>query len=328
LIDDILDSSRIISGKLRLELRSVTLQSIIESAVESIRPAASTKDIQLYHSTDLGDLNVWGDPERLQQVVWNLLSNAVKFTPPGGLIRLRLERAGNDARIIVSDTGQGIAPDFLPFAFEMFRQADSSSTRKHAGLGLGLAIVRHVVEMHGGTVRVESDGPGKGSVFTVGLPLLAQPAQAETSRRVIVQRRSTRLEGLRVLIVDDQPDARDLLVATLSHAGAEVYAAASAEEALTEFRRAKPDVILSDIRMPGGDGYALMETVRSLEVEENTHVQAAAITAYTRLEDRARAFRAGYQAHVSKPVDPDEVINVVATLAKGKHSASPGGLPS
>lgn len=332
LIDDILDVSRIITGKLRLDVRPVDLASVIEGAVESVRPAAEAKRIRLQRVLDTGPQVVSGDPERLQQVVWNLLSNAVKFTPKGGRVQVRLERINSHVEIVVSDTGRGINADVLPHVFERFLQADSSTTREHGGLGLGLAIVRHLAELHGGSVRAESAGEGQGATFTVDLPLMivrpSQPAvardeervhpTADTGERLVCP---PELEGLHILFVDDEEDARALLTAILESCGARVTAVGSAQEALDALGREKFDVLLSDIGMPGEDGYWLIKRVRKLPPERGGQIRAAALTAYARAKDRLRVLRAGYQMHVPKPVEPAELAAVVANLA-GRHEES------
>ena len=325
LVDDLLDVSRIITGKLRLDVLPVELVPVIEAAVASLRPAAEAKAIRLQVMLDSRAGVVSGDPERLQQVVWNLLSNAVKFTPKGGRVQVRLERVNSHTEIIVSDTGPGIAPEFLPHVFDRFRQADSSITREHGGLGLGLAIVRHLVELHGGTVVVESGGAGQGATFRVKLPLMI----VHDEQRVIdsVERRHPTagagqlpdcppsLKGLRVLAVDDEAEARDLLTAMLERCGAHVRVAASAWAALEALESWRPDVLVSDIGMPDEDGYALIRKVRALPAERGGRIPAVALTAYARTEDRVRALSSGYQVHVAKPVEPAELAAVVASLA-------------
>jgi len=323
IIDDLLDVSRIITGKLRLDVRAVEPDSFIDAAVEAVRPAAEAKGVRVQKLMDAGLASVSGDPVRLQQVVWNLLSNAIKFTPSGGRVQVRMERAGSHIEIAVSDTGIGIAPDFLPHVFDRFRQADGRTTRRHGGLGLGLAIVRHLVELHGGTVRAESEGEGHGSTFTVTLPA-APVYTSEQARRVQPAARETlpffecpdRLDGLRVLVVDDEPDARELLKAGLGHCGARVTEAASAAEALASVEGAPPDLLISDIGMPGEDGYSLIRKVRSLPAERGGRVPAIALTAYARAEDRMQALRAGYQMHVPKPVELVELAAVAASLVR------------
>jgi hypothetical protein len=331
LIDDILDVSRIITGKLHLDVRPVDLAPVIEEAVQSVRPAAEAKGIRLQRVLDTGAQVVSGDPERLQQVVWNLLSNAVKFTPKGGRVQVRLERVNSHVEIVVSDTGRGISADVLPYVFERFRQADSSTTREHSGLGLGLAIVRHLVELHGGTVRAESAGEGQGATFTVDLPLIIarvpQPATRDEEQTHPTTDRGEgfmcppELEGLHILFVDDEEDARALLTTILESCGARVTTVGSAREALEEIKGTKFDVLLSDIGMPGEDGYWLIKKVRKLPPEQGGQTPAAALTAYARAKDRMRVLRAGYQMHVPKPVDPAELVTVVANIA-GRHEES------
>ena len=321
LINDLLEVSRIITGKLRLEFVACDLQSVIQAAVQSIRPTAEAKGISLQLLLDPEAGEVYGDEQRLQQVVWNLLSNAVKFTASGGSVQVRLQRINSHVEIVVADTGVGIHPGFLPHVFDRFRQADGSTTRNYGGLGLGLAIVRHLVELHGGTARAESGGENQGSKFTVRLPLmvsaehhmvtpLATAVIAEASRD-----RQLSLNGLRVLIVDDELDARTLLTAMLERCGAEVLAAGSAGEGLQTIERWRPDVLVADIGMPIEDGYGLIRKVRSLPKERGGQTPALALTAYARTEDRVRAISEGYQLHLAKPVDRVELATVVASLA-------------
>jgi CheY-like chemotaxis protein len=258
---------------------------------------------------------VWGDPDRLQQVVWNLLSNGVKFTPEGGRVRVLLDSEGGHARITVSDNGPGIAGAFLPHVFEPFRQADGTITRNYGGLGLGLAIVRRLVELHGGRVRAESAGPGQGAAFEVRFPLRAP----EPDRRVPETRRPSlacppNVPGLRVLVVDDEADARELVSTLLERCGAKVQAASSVREALEEMKRFRPDVLLCDLAMPDEDGYGLIRHIRSLPPSEGGRVPAAALTAHARAEDRRRTLLAGFNMHVPKPVDPEELLAIVASL--------------
>jgi CheY-like chemotaxis protein len=338
LIDDLLDVSRIVNGQLRLDIRQVELVPVIEAALDAVRLAAEAKGIVLRARLDPAAGPISGDPTRLQQVVWNLLNNAVKFTPSQGQVEITLERAGPRARLTVRDTGQGIAPDFLPHAFERFRQADSTSTRSHSGLGLGLAIVRHLVELHGGTVRADSAGENQGAVFVVELPLLpvrretaangpAAPAPPAARQGRLEPRPS--LQGLRVLVVDDEEDARDMVAVALAQCGVAVTAAASAEEALTLLPQVQPQVLLSDIGMPGQDGYSLIQKVRQLPAEQCGRVPAAALTAYARAEDRTRALVAGFQTHIPKPVDPAELAAVVESLAQWNMSGElPAGSPA
>jgi signal transduction histidine kinase len=312
IISDLLDVSRIAAGKLRLEPHPTELAPALEAAVDTVRPAAEAKGIRLEVELDGAAGPVLGDPTRLQQVFWNLLANAVKFTPGGGEVGVRLAREGGQAVVTVRDTGEGIRPDFLPRVFERFSQADASTTRRHGGLGLGLAIVRHLVELHGGGVTAASAGAGRGATFTVRLPAL--PARPEAGGGA-ARPPGRGAGGLRVLVVDDEPDAREMLALVLGGCGAEVTAVASAREALEALPRLRPDVLISDLAMPGEDGYALIRRVRALPAEEGGRVPAAALTAYALAEDRARALSAGFQIHVPKPVDPAELAAVVENLA-------------
>jgi PAS domain S-box-containing protein len=322
LIDDLLDVSRIVTGKLRLDVRVVDPNSFIESAIEAVRPAAEAKGIRVQKIMDTGVVSVSGDPVRLQQVIWNLLSNAIKFTPKGGRVQIKLERVNSHIEIAISDNGAGIAPEFLPHVFDRFRQADGTTTRQHGGMGLGLAIVRHLVELHGGTVRAESPGEGQGSAFTVMLPVAPVYQRFGMEERVHPAARDTlpsyecpdRLDGLRVLVVDDEPDTLELLKAGLGQCGAEVVTARSAGEALEAMATVVPDVLISDIGMPGEDGYNLIQRVRELPAESGGRVPAIALTAYARTEDRLQALKAGYQMHVPKPVELTELVAVVESL--------------
>ncbi|HYG09152.1 MAG TPA: ATP-binding protein [Pyrinomonadaceae bacterium] len=323
LIDDLLDTSRIITGKMRLDVRPVDLASVIVAAVDTARPAAEAKDINLQTILDTQADPISGDPDRLQQVVWNLLSNAIKFTPKGGRVQVRLERVDSHIEITVADTGRGIAPEFLPHVFDRFRQADQTTTRTHGGLGLGLAIVRQLAELHGGSVRVESGGEGRGTSFCVSLPLLPlrQESVGDAPRAPALARSEAKaacppeLDGLRVLVVDDEPDTRELLAAVLTSCGARVIQAATAVEAFEHVERTRPDVLITDIGMPEEDGYSLLARIRSLPPERGGGMPAAALTAYARAEDRVRVLRSGFQMHVPKPVEPAELITVVANLA-------------
>ncbi len=316
LIDDLLDVSAIVSGKMSLEVRPVELAKVVEAVLEGVRPAADAKGIRLQVALDPDAGPVPGDAARLQQVVWNLLSNAVKFTPVGGRVRVGLERRGGHARLSVHDSGVGIEPDFLPHVFEPFRQADSGTTRAQGGLGLGLAIVRRLVELHGGSARAESDGPGQGATFVVDLPLLAGEPERRTPEAPQVEEGNGApdLAGLRVLVVDDEPDSRDLMAVALEEKGAEVMAVDSAVRARGAFDGFRPDVLVSDIAMAEQDGYDLIRWVRDLPPERGGAVPAAAVTAYARSEDRRRALLAGFNMHLSKPFDPGELLAVVASL--------------
>ena len=322
LIEDLLDVSRIISGKLRLDLRPAALSSVVEAAIESVRPTADAKHITLeFHATAASD-SVLIDQGRMQQVVWNLLSNALKFTPDRGRVTISLEAADPTLTLRVSDTGVGINPAFLPFVFDRFRQEDAATTRAHGGLGLGLSIVRHLVELHGGRARADSEGEGRGSTFVVELPLaetsvLAKDYAAATSAALDDL---PSLDGVHVLLVEDEKDARTLTTTLLERQGARVTAAATAREALEALAVEVPDVLLSDIAMPGMDGYELIRRVR--EKDEWSRLPAAALTAFVSPTDRGRALLAGFDTHVPKPVEPAELMAVVAALADRRSAAS------
>jgi signal transduction histidine kinase len=320
LIADLLDVSRIITGKLRLDFKPVELARIIDAALDSVRPAADAKAIQIVVSLSSLASPVLGDGDRLQQVVWNLLSNAIKFTPRDGRVEVRLSESRPNAVIEVRDSGVGIRPDFLPYVFDRFRQAESSLTRSHGGLGLGLSIVRHLVELHGGTVEVDSAGEGQGAVFRVSLPLRAAMSEHPVDRRPGPPAQGLwnvpdMLKDLHVLVVEDEADTRDLLVMALEQCGARVSAFASVPEALASFDAAVPDVLVSDIGVPVEDGYSFIRKVRAREDGHGRDVPAAALTAYARTEDRQRALQAGFQTHLAKPVDPSELVAAVARLA-------------
>ncbi|MEG4197866.1 ATP-binding protein [Microcoleus sp. Pol12A5] len=324
LIEDILDVSRIITGKLRLRVRPVNLVPVIESAIESVHLAADAKSIRLQSVLDSEAGPLLGDADRLQQVVWNLLSNALKFTPKDGRVQIRLQRVNSHVEITVSDTGAGISSDFLPFVFDRFSQHDSTTTRSYGGLGLGLAIVRQLVELHGGTVTVVSPGIGQGTTFTVKLPVMIihLPPSAPEPLNSLVEangrfQTSPTLEGLQILVVEDEADALDLLSTILEKYGAEVMAVASVKEALTIIETAtdrKPDVLVSDIGMPDEDGYSLIRKLRQLEAQRGGRLPAIALTAYARNDDRQQALLAGFQMHLTKPVDAAELVAVVASL--------------
>ncbi len=321
LIEDLLDVSRIISGKLRLEVMTIKPINVVESALETVRPAAEAKGIKLEIKEDADVSHISGDPNRLQQVIWNLLSNAIKFTPNEGEVALEIERTDDFVEIRVKDSGVGIKEEFLPHVFDRFRQADASSIRKFGGLGLGLAIVRHITEMHGGTVSARSQGENQGSTFTVKLPLVAPPREAEETEiqklhksTDLETKLSLSLDGLLILVVDDEEDTRQLMVQSLTFYGATVETADSAEEALTAIEDKNPDLLVSDIGMPGEDGYTLIRKVRSLSNDQHKNIPAIALTAFTRAQDRVRALTSGYQNHVAKPVEPDELATVIASL--------------
>jgi len=315
LVDELLDVSRMISGQTRLNLSNVTLNAVVDEALEGVRPAAEAKKLQLVKPIDAPTCTIRGDAGRLQQVVWNLLSNAVRFTSEGGRIEVRLLEVDGQAEIRVTDTGIGIPPEFVPHVFERFRQADSSTTRPYGGLGLGLAIVRHLVEMHGGTVKADSAGEGQGAVFTVRLPIHAEvPAIAQRPKPAETGDPATSLLGRRVLVVDDDPDAREVLRAMLEDAGATVATTASAGETRAIIGRLRPDLLIADIGMPGEDGYSLIRSVRALESDVTGHVPAIALTAHARAEDIDRAVASGFQIHVAKPVDATQLLSTIATL--------------
>ena len=327
LIDDLLDVSRIITGKLRMDVRPSDPTAFIDAAVEAVRPAAEAKGVHVQKVMDTGAVAIPGDPVRLQQVVWNLLSNAIKFTPRGGRVQIRSERVNSHLEIVVSDTGQGIAPDFLPHVFDRFRQADQKTSRSHGGMGLGLSIVRHLVELHGGTVKAASAGVGQGATFTVELPITPVYQVDSTGGRVHPGAKdllpandiADRLDGLNILIVDDEPDTRELLRRGLEYCGASVRLASSAAEALTALDSDVPDILISDIGMPGVDGYELIKQVRTLQADKGRTVAAIALTAYTRVEDRLLALRAGYDMHVPKPVELTELCAVAVSLTRRKR---------
>jgi signal transduction histidine kinase/CheY-like chemotaxis protein len=320
LVDDLLDVSRIISGKLLLDVKDVELGLVVANAIDVVRPAAKAKGIRITYNQG-GRVLISGDVARLQQIAWNLLSNAIKFTPEGGNVRVNLERIASHIKLSVSDTGKGIAPEFLPHVFDRFRQADSTTTRNYGGLGLGLAIVRHLVELHGGTVDVESLGEGLGATFSATFPLLAISNEAQANEVAAFSRdrkahaSQLKLEGLKVLVVDDEPDTRKVISAVIQKSGAEVMTCASAHEALAALVDWKPDILMSDIGMPGEDGYSLIRKVRALSAESGGRIPAAAFTAYAREEDRQRALAAGYQMHVAKPIGSRELITTIASLA-------------
>ncbi len=316
LIEDLLDISRMMRGKLSLQCCPVNLKNVIEAAIDTIRLAAAAKDIQI-HTVYKTNKSISGDGDRLQQVVWNLLSNAIKFSPRGGRVEITLAEQDTYIELNVSDNGQGIEPDFLPHIFEQFRQADSSSSRKQGGLGLGLAIVRNLVELHGGTISATSQGIGTGATFTVRLPF---PRESQNEPPNIAPNPEFQSElgikGLQVLIVDDEADARELLQIVLEQAGASVTAVGSVSEALNIIEQLQPDILLSDIGMPGEDGYSLIQKTKNLKTKSGKQLPVAAITAYARAEDRVRALQAGFQTHLPKPIDPTQLIAVVTTLAE------------
>jgi signal transduction histidine kinase/ActR/RegA family two-component response regulator len=324
LIDDLLDVSRIMTGKLRMDVRPADPNLFIEAAVEAVKPAAEAKGIRLQTILDTGMISVPGDPIRLQQVIWNLLSNSIKFTTRGGRVQVRLERVNSHVEIIVSDTGQGIEPEFLPHVFDRFRQADQRTTRQHGGMGLGLAIVKNLVELHGGSVQAASPGNGHGATFTVQLPVVpvyqidTEGGRVHPAARDLLPNTgfADRLDGTTILVVDDEADTRALLKAGLENCGANVTVASSAAEAFDALESQIPDVIISDIGMPDEDGYDLIRKLRSMPAEKGGSVPAIALTAYARVEDRLRALRSGYQMHVPKPVELAELVAVADSLVK------------
>jgi signal transduction histidine kinase/ActR/RegA family two-component response regulator len=321
LVDDLLDMSRIVSGKLRLDVQRVDLASVIEAALETAEPAALARNIRLHSLLDPGVI-VAGDPGRLQQVFWNLFSNAVKFTPKDGFVRVLMQRVNSHIEVSVIDNGQGMTPDFIAHAFERFRQFDSADTRRTAGLGLGLSLVKYLVEMHGGSIEARSEGESRGSTFTVKLPVVVvhqgedevrgHPQTALSAK--LSQALNLNLSGVKVVLADDDRDAREMLWHILVERGADVIATASAQEALVAVESFRPDVLISDIGMPDEDGYELIQKVRMLG-DGLSGVPAVALTALSRLEDRTRALLAGYQIHLTKPVDARELTVTVASLA-------------
>jgi len=324
LIEDILDVSRVVTGRLQLNMGPVDVASVINSAIDSVQLAADSKGIHLEVTLDPSARHTLGDSNRLQQVVWNLVANAIKFTPSGGKVEVRVERADAALQVCVSDTGQGISAEFLPFIFDRFRQADSTSTRAHGGLGLGLSIVRHLIELHGGSVHADSAGLGKGAMFTIRLPLAVDKKPAKTrkerpenawspenAQRLVEPLNS--LEDVRVLVVDDDQDSLQILATMLSAERAKVQTAATAAEALQVLEWYKPDVIVSDLALPGEDGYSLISRLRAMD--NLKHIPAVALTAYVRVEDRSRALSAGFNMFVPKPVEPNELIAAIANLA-------------
>jgi signal transduction histidine kinase/ActR/RegA family two-component response regulator len=322
IVDDVLDVSRIVSGKIRLDVQAVDLAGVLDNAVATIQPAADAKNVRVQSLIDPRVGPISGDPDRLQQVMWNLLSNAVKFTPKGGRVQVRLERVNSHVEIVVSDTGVGMSQDFLPHAFDRFRQADSGSTRKTGGLGLGLSIVKHLVEMHGGSVHAASAGEDQGSTFTVRLPLMiVQPSAASNREHPLSERRNplqalADLADVKVLAVDDEADALGLLRDVLQASGAEVATASSAAAALEAIVTFRPDVLVADIGMPDVDGYELIRQIRASDDPAVRDIPAAALTAFARSEDRTKALQSGFEMHLAKPVDPGELVASVATLVR------------
>jgi PAS domain S-box-containing protein len=331
IVDDLLDVSRIVRGELKLDVRPVDMAPVIEAAIETVRLSAAAREIEITPSLAARAGPVSGDPGRLQQIVWNLLTNAIKFTPNGGKVQISLEARDGIVELRVRDDGCGISPEFLPHVFERFRQADSSTTRAHGGLGLGLAIVRHLVEAHGGTVSAESPGVGQGATFTVRLPVLAarvrprrlEEVKAAAPAPVAAARPAPPLDRLRILVVDDDADTLEVMRQLLEQGGATVDAVCSAEEALARIGAVVPDVVVSDIGMPGRDGYALIREIRRLPPEQGGRVPAAALTAFTQSEHRQQALVAGFQLYLAKPIEPHELTDAVARLAGREPAPAP-----
>jgi len=323
LVEDLLDVSRIVSGKMHIDAHPLGVVPVVDAAIDSVQAAATGKQIRLVRSFPAGSAEVLGDARRLQQIVWNVVSNAVKFTPRGGEVRIGVRATPDAVEIGVKDSGRGIDPRFLPCVFEPFRQADGGSARVTGGLGLGLAITKHLVEIHGGTIDVESEGLGKGATFTITLPKLGAPPVSASEPLITMEQapEEQQLSGLRVLMVDDEPDARDLVRAVLENSGSIVRTASNVRSALDALDDEIPDVLLSDIGMPGESGYDLIRQVRALPHERGGDVPAAALTAYVRPEDRRKVLGAGFMMHVPKPVDPAELVAVVAALARANPEA-------
>ncbi|MBL8742165.1 MAG: response regulator, partial [Myxococcales bacterium] len=333
LVGDLLDISRIMTGKIRISPSQVDFANIVDVAVEGVRPAAEAKRIQIVTAIDDVDALMRGDGDRLQQVVWNLLVNAIKFTPKDGRVVVRLSRIDSELELVVEDNGHGIPPSFLPHVFESFRQSDGSESRAHGGLGIGLSISKHIIELHGGSISAESAGKGRGAVFRVRLPISPLvspnlgisrvPATAQETGRLSLP---PGIDGLRVLVVDDDPDARELVAHFLEGCGMKVDLAGSAEEALTHLTSNSPDVIISDIGMPEHDGYYLIRNIRTLDSADKRSIPAIALTAFTRNEDRTRALVEGFNLHMPKPVEPSVLVRAVADLAvRLRPQSSPPG---
>jgi CheY-like chemotaxis protein len=325
LIEDILDVSRVITGKLRLRNEPVDIASVINAAIDSVQLAIDSKNLNLEVTLDPSARHTFGDPGRLQQVVWNLLSNSIKFTPSGGRIEIKVKRSEGNLQIRVSDTGHGISPEFLPYIFDRFRQADGTTTRNHGGLGLGLAIVRHLVELHGGSIEAESAGVGEGATFTMTLPLAPQspPRRKKVTGRLRAEEVSSghftslpSLEAVKVLLVDDDPDTLQVISVMLDGSKALIQTAASVSEAMDILEWFHPNVLVSDLAMPGEDGYSLIRKVRALSVGSGYEIPAIALTSYVRVEDRVQALSAGFNMFVPKPVQPEELIAAIANLAE------------
>jgi signal transduction histidine kinase/ActR/RegA family two-component response regulator len=323
LISDILFVSQVITGKLTLNTKTVDLISVVRAAIDMVLPSVQAKKIQLHTLFDSGKNQIKGDPDRLQQVFLNLFSNAIKFTPEYGSIEIKIRRIDSNVEIEVSDTGQGIKPEFLPYVFERFRQADSSFTRQAGGLGLGLAIVRHLVELHGGTVGVESEGENMGTTFKITIPVISEQEKeefAQTNSGDLPEHSETgeMLKGISVLLVEDNEDSRDMLKIMFEQHGIKTTAVDSAAAALSAIEKIQPDILVSDVGLPGEDGYSLIRKVRLLSPEKGGAVPAVALTGYASLQDRTDALNSGYQEHLSKPVDIDKLIELVKSLVKQK----------
>ena len=332
IIDDLLDMSRIISGKVRLDVQRVDLPAVLNESIETLRATAEAKGVRLQAVVDPFAGPISGDPSRLQQIFWNLLNNAIKFTPKGGKVRVVLERVNSHVEVSVIDTGEGIAPEFLPYIFDRFQQGDASTTRRHGGLGLGLAIVKQLVGLHGGDVSAKSGGIGQGAAFIVQLPLIAVYSEPDEERRhprgALRENQplpEVSLDNVHVLVVDDEIDARELVKRLLEMAGATVSMAGSASEAMERILAGRPDVLVCDIGMPGEDGYSLIRRLRGLEEKQESALPAVAVTAYARSEDRTKAFRSGFQNYLAKPVEPAELLAVVSSLAGRKFRTPPDG---
>jgi CheY-like chemotaxis protein/nitrogen-specific signal transduction histidine kinase len=333
IIEDLLDMSRIISGKVRLDVRWIELSAVLNESIETLRSTAQAKGVYLQARLDPFARPIFGDPNRLQQVFWNLLNNAIKFTPKDGKVEVLLKQASTEVQVSVIDTGEGIAPEFLPYIFHRFQQGDASTTRRHGGLGLGLAIVKQLVELHGGNVRVQSDGMGKGATFSVHLPLAAVYSEPEKEGRLpeATLRENppipeVSLADIQVLVVDDEIDARDLVKKLLEMAGAMVSTAGSASEAMGHILAGRPDVLICDIGMQEEDGYSLIRRLRGMEKKEEGVLPAVALSAYARSEDRTKAIRSGFQIHLAKPVEPAELLAVISSLAGGAATNPPDSL--
>jgi PAS domain S-box-containing protein len=334
IIDDLLDMSRIISGKVRLDVQWIELSAVLNESIETLRSTAQAKGVYLQARLDPFARPIYGDPNRLQQVFWNLLNNAIKFTPKDGKVEVLLKHASTEVQVSVIDTGEGIAPEFLPYIFDRFQQGDASTTRRHGGLGLGLAIVKQLVELHGGNVRVQSDGLGKGATFNVHLPLTAVYSEPEkeghlpeATLRENPPMPEVSLADIQVLVVDDEIDARDLVKKLLEMAGAKVSTAGSASEAMKHILAGRPNVLVCDIGMQEEDGYSLIRRLRAIEKKEEGVLPAVALSAYARSEDRTKAIRSGFQIHLAKPVEPAELLAVISSLA-GRAATKPPDAPS